>query len=109
MHYSGLSVSGVLQRCRTGTDGVLRTRPRVVRSLYFSDTMDLELSLRILSRQAIESGFVEPCAMCKGRPRRTGERVCGPVCRERERLGLPVQGSYYGVSVTRREPQTRPR
>ena len=71
--------------------------------------MHLELSLRFLSRQAIETGFVKPCAMCKGRPRRTGERVCGPVCRERERLALPVQGSYYGVSMTRREPQTKPR
>jgi hypothetical protein len=59
--------------------------------------------------QAIETGFVKPCAMCKGRPRRTGERVCGPVCRERERLALRVSGSYYGVSVTRLEPQTRPR
>ena len=45
--------------------------------------------------------------MCKGRPRRTNERVCGPVCRERERLALPVQGTYYGVSVTRLEPQPR--
>jgi len=59
--------------------------------------------------QAIETGFVKPCVMCKGRPRRTGERVCGPVCRERERLAVPVHGNYYGVPVTRREPQTRPR
>jgi hypothetical protein len=59
--------------------------------------------------QAIETGFVKPCAMCKGRPRRTGENVCGPVCRERARLAFRVQGSYYGVSVTRLEPQTRAR
>ena len=60
-------------------------------------------------RQAIETGFVKPCAMCKGRPRRSGERVCGPVCRERERKALPVQGTYYGVSVARqpRREQTR--
>jgi hypothetical protein len=45
--------------------------------------------------------------MCKERPRRSGERVCGPVCRDRERQALQVQGSYYGVQVTRREPQTR--
>jgi len=57
--------------------------------------------------QAIETGFVKPCAMCKARPRRTNERVCGPVCRERERNAHIVQGSYYGVQVTRREPRTR--
>jgi len=59
--------------------------------------------------EAIETGIAKPCAMCKGRPRRIGERVCGPVCRDRERQALQVQGSYYGVQVTRREPQTRPR
>jgi len=59
--------------------------------------------------EAIETGFAKPCAICKGRPRRVGERVCGPVCRDRERQALQVQGSYYGVPVTRREPQTRPR
>lgn len=59
--------------------------------------------------QAIETGFAKPCAMCKRRPRRTGERVCGRVCKEQERQALQVQGSYYGVQVTRREPQTRPR
>jgi hypothetical protein len=43
--------------------------------------------------------------MCKGRPRRTGERVCGRTCRERERQARLVQGSYsgYDVSVVRRE------
>ncbi|KAH9053807.1 hypothetical protein EDB87DRAFT_1649574 [Lactarius vividus] len=59
--------------------------------------------------QAIETGFAKPCAMCKRRPRRSGERVCGRVCKEQERQALQVQGSYYGVQVTRREPQTRPR
>jgi len=59
--------------------------------------------------EAIEIGFAKPCAVCKGRPRRHGERVCGPVCRDRERQALQVQGSYYGVQVTRRESQTRPR
>ncbi|KAI0298056.1 hypothetical protein B0F90DRAFT_839633 [Multifurca ochricompacta] len=34
---------------------------------------------------AIDTGLVKPCVICKGRPRRTGERVCGRVCRERER------------------------
>ncbi|KAI9454390.1 hypothetical protein BJY52DRAFT_1284712 [Lactarius psammicola] len=59
--------------------------------------------------QAIETGFAKPCAMCKRRPRRSGERVCGRVCREQQRQALQVQGTYYGVNVTRREPQTRPR
>ncbi len=64
---------------------------------------------QLICRQAIETGFAKPCAMCKRRPRRSGERVCGRVCREQERQALQVQGSYYGVNVTRREPQTRPR
>jgi hypothetical protein len=46
--------------------------------------------------------------MCKGRPRRTGERVCGRTCRERERQARQVQGSYYGVPVVRRESRARP-
>jgi hypothetical protein len=44
--------------------------------------------------------------MCKGRPRRTGERVCGPTRRERERQVAQVQGPYNGVQVARREPKT---
>ena len=46
--------------------------------------------------------------MCKGRPRRTNERVCGRTCAERERGARQVQGSYYGVPVVRREPRARP-
>src|SRR5579863_7178311 len=59
-------------------------------------------------RQAISTGLVNRCAMCKGRPRRTGERVCGRTCRERERQAVPVQGSYYGARVVRLEPRTGP-
>lgn len=59
--------------------------------------------------QAMETGFVKRCAMCKRRPRRSGERVCGRVCREQQRYAPQVQGSYYGVQVTRREPHARPR
>jgi len=58
--------------------------------------------------QAISTGLVNRCAMCKGRPRRTGERVCSRTCRERERQASPVQGSYYGVPVERRETRTGP-
>ena len=56
-------------------------------------------------RQAVSSGLVASCVMCKERPRRTGERVCGRICRERERQAPLVQGSYYGEPVVRR---TRP-
>jgi len=55
--------------------------------------------------QAISTGLVNSCAMCKGRPRRTGERVCGRTCRERERQARPVAGTYYGVQVVRHEPR----
>lgn len=58
--------------------------------------------------QAITTGLVNSCAMCKQRPRRTGERVCGRTCRERERQATQVQGSYYGVPSIRREPRVRP-
>ena len=43
--------------------------------------------------------------MCKGRPRRTGERVCGRTCREQERQARQVQGTFYGVPVVRPEPR----
>jgi hypothetical protein len=66
------------------------------------------VSLTCIFRQAISTGLVNRCAMCKGRPRRTGERVCSRTCRERERQGPQVRGSYYGVPVVRREPRTRP-
>jgi hypothetical protein len=56
----------------------------------------------------MSTGLVNRCAMCKGRPRRTGERVCSRTCRERERQATQVQGSYYGVPVVRREPRTGP-
>lgn len=55
--------------------------------------------------QAVSTGLMPSCAVCKGRPRRTGERVCGRTCRERERQARPVQGSYYGVPVVRHEPR----
>jgi len=58
--------------------------------------------------QAITTGLVNSCAMCKQRPRRTGERVCGRICRERDRQATQIQGSYYGVPVVRREPKARP-
>ncbi|KAH9992195.1 hypothetical protein BJV74DRAFT_401621 [Russula compacta] len=58
--------------------------------------------------EAIATGLVNTCVVCKGRPRRTGERVCGRTCRDRERQAHPVQGSYYGVQVVRRESRTRP-
>lgn len=57
--------------------------------------------------QAISTGLVASCVMCKGRPRRTGERVCGRTCGERERQSRQVQGSYYGVPVVRRESRAR--
>ena len=44
--------------------------------------------------------------MCKERPRRSGERVCGRTCRERERQARQVhlvQGSYYGLPDVHRE------
>lgn len=67
--------------------------------------MDSPISLtQCIFRQAVATGLVASCAMCKGRPRRTGERVCGSICRERERQARLVQGSYYGVPVVRREP-----
>src|SRR5579863_1195696 len=43
-------------------------------------------------RQAITTGLVNSCAMCKQRPRRTGERVCGRTCRERDRQATQIQG-----------------
>jgi len=58
--------------------------------------------------QAVSTGLVASCVMCKGRPRRTGERVCGRTCRERESQAPQVQGSYYGVPVVRRESRARP-
>jgi hypothetical protein len=67
--------------------------------------MGSSISLTCVFRQAISTGLVNRCAMCKGRPRRTGERVCGRTCRERERQSAQVQGSYYGVPVNRREPR----
>jgi hypothetical protein len=67
--------------------------------------MDSPISLtQYVFRQAVATGLVASCTMCKGRPRRTGERVCGRTCRERERQARLVQGSYYGASVVRREP-----
>ena len=54
------------------------------------------------------TGLVDTCVMCKGRPRRMGERVCGRTCRERAREARQVQGTYYGVQVTRYNAQTRP-
>jgi len=54
------------------------------------------------------TSLVGPCVMCNGRPRRTGEHVCGRTCRERAREAGPVQGTYYGVPVTRYNAQTRP-
>jgi len=56
---------------------------------------------------AIATGLVDTCVMCKGRPRLTGERVCGRICKERAREAHLIRGSYYGVQVTRYEPQTR--
>jgi len=58
--------------------------------------------------QAVATGLVASCVMCKGRPRRTNERVCSRTCAERERGARQVQGSYYGVPVVRREPRARP-
>ena len=58
-------------------------------------------------RQAVAIGLADSCVMCKGRPRRTGERVCGRTCREKERQAPRVQGSYYGVPVVRRESRAR--
>ena len=46
--------------------------------------------------------------MCKQRPRRTGERVCGRICREQERQATQIEEPYYGVPVVRREPRARP-
>lgn len=59
-------------------------------------------------RQAVSTGLVASCAMCKERPRRTNERVCGRTCGERDRQARQVQGTYYGVPVVRREPRARP-
>ncbi|KAH9957147.1 hypothetical protein BC827DRAFT_723071 [Russula dissimulans] len=56
--------------------------------------------------EAISTGLVDTCVMCKGRPRRTGERVCGRTCRQRAHEARPVQGMYYGARVTRFEAQT---
>jgi len=53
--------------------------------------------------QALATGLVASCAVCKGRPRRNGERVCGRTCRERERQARSVGGSYYGVPIVRRD------
>jgi len=58
--------------------------------------------------QAISTGLVASCVMCRGRPRRTGERVCGRTCREQESQARQVQGSYYGSPVVRREHRARP-
>jgi len=60
--------------------------------------------------RAVETGFANPCMICKTRPRRSGERVCGRVCREKEleRQALQVQG-YYDVRMPRRKSQTRSR
>jgi hypothetical protein len=74
----------------------------------FFDVMGGSVSPTCVFRQAISTGLVNCCAMCKGRPRRTGERVCGRTCRERERQAAQVQGSYYGVPITRRECRIRP-
>ena len=65
----------------------------------------ISLTQRI-SRQAVSTGLVASCVMCKSRPRRTGERVCGRNCRDKERHGGQVHGSYYGVSVVRTEPRS---
>jgi len=54
--------------------------------------------------QALSSGLVASCAMCKGRPRRINERVCGRTCREQDRQARPVQGSFFGEPVVRRVP-----
>ena len=59
-------------------------------------------------RQAISTGLVASCVICKSRPRRTGERVCGRTCRDQERQACQVQGSYSGVPVIRSEPRARP-
>jgi len=56
---------------------------------------------------AVTTGFMDTCVMCKGRPRRTGERVCGRTCRERAREARPVQGTYYGARTIRYGAQTR--
>ena len=52
--------------------------------------------------------------MCKRRPRRSGERVCGTICREQERDVLLPKGPPYGMHVdrlrgepTRSEPTER--
>jgi len=58
--------------------------------------------------QAVATGLVASCVMCKGRPRRTNERVCSRTCAERERRAPRVEGSYYGVPVVRRDPRARP-
>lgn len=73
---------------------------------FGSTLMDSPISLtQCIFRQAVSSGLVASCTMCKERPRRTGERVCGRTCREQERQARLVQGTYYGEPVVRR---TRP-
>ncbi|KAI0268476.1 hypothetical protein BGY98DRAFT_1190614 [Russula aff. rugulosa BPL654] len=55
--------------------------------------------------QAVSTGLVASCVICKSRPRRTGERVCGRNCRDKECQAGQVQGSYYGVPVVRPDPR----
>lgn len=57
-------------------------------------------------RRAVETGFASPCIICKTRPCRSGERVCGRVCREKERQTL--QG-YFDVLMPRHKSQTKTR
>ncbi|KAN0113625.1 hypothetical protein V8E52_007551 [Russula decolorans] len=73
----------------------------------FSEQVQTEYCGQGHELQAVATGLVASCAMCKCRPRRTGERVCGHTCRERERQARQVQGSYYSVPVVRRESRTR--
>jgi len=85
-----------------------RERAREARQVKSSQVQGTEYYGQAHEPEAIATGLVETCVMCKGRPRRTGERVCGRTCRERAREARQVQGSYYGVPVTRYEAQTRP-
>ena len=61
----------------------------------------------VVFRRAVETGFANPCIICKTRPRRSGKRVCGRVCREKERQIL--QGYYYDVQMPQHKSQTRSR
>lgn len=71
--------------------------------------MDSPISLtQCIFRQAVSTGLVATCVICKERPRRTSERVCGRTCRAQEHQARQVQGSYYGVPVVRRESRARP-